>query len=48
MKVGLQTGPEGNLDFSEMYIFGKFDTFCRRLNKVGIKIVATMVLPLMS
>ena len=21
-------------DFSEMYIFGKFDTFCRRLNKV--------------
>ena len=21
-------------EFSEMYIFGKFDTFCRRLNKV--------------
>lgn len=34
MKIDLQTGPERNLDFSEMYIFGKFDTFCKRLNKV--------------
>ncbi|XP_078482966.1 dynein axonemal heavy chain 8 [Ciona intestinalis] len=34
MKVDLQTGPEKNLDFSEMYIFGKFETFCRRLNKI--------------
>lgn len=34
MKENLQKTPDENLDFSEMYIFGKFDTFCKRLNKV--------------
>uniref|UniRef100_H2YUI8 AAA+ ATPase domain-containing protein n=1 Tax=Ciona savignyi TaxID=51511 RepID=H2YUI8_CIOSA len=32
MKVDLQS--DKALDFSEMYIFGKFDTFCKRLNKI--------------
>ena len=27
---------EKPFEFSEMYIFGKFDTFCRRLQKVGV------------
>lgn len=34
MKEKLQKTPDENVDFSEMYIFGKFDTFCKRLNKV--------------
>lgn len=29
-----QTPSERQFDFSEMYIFGKFDTFQRRLNKI--------------
>ena len=29
-----QTPAERQFDFSEMYIFGKFDTFQRRLNKI--------------
>lgn len=29
-----QTPNERQFDFSEMYIFGKFDTFKRRLNKI--------------
>lgn len=29
-----QTPTERQFDFSEMYIFGKFDTFQRRLNKI--------------
>lgn len=29
-----QTPNERQFDFSEMYIFGKFDTFQRRLNKI--------------
>ena len=36
MKVDLQAGPDKNLDFSEMYIFGKFETFCKRLSKVKL------------
>ncbi|KAM3593194.1 uncharacterized protein V6R79_007624 [Siganus canaliculatus] len=32
----LKTGPEDQqLDFSENYIFGKFDAFCRRLEKIA-------------
>ncbi|XP_077975281.1 dynein axonemal heavy chain 8-like [Styela clava] len=34
MKEKLQKTPDENMDFSEMYIFGKFDTFCKRLNKI--------------
>jgi hypothetical protein len=34
-KAKLQVQPEGNqFDFSEMSIFGKFDSFCRRTEKV--------------
>ena len=27
-------------DFSEMYIFGKFDAFCKRLEKVGFVFIS--------
>ena len=34
-KTKLEQSPdEKNFDFSEMYIFGKFDAFCKRLDKV--------------
>ena len=34
-KAKLQENPDGNqFDFSEMSIFGKFDSFCRRTEKV--------------
>ena len=31
-----ETPGERSFDFSEMYIFGKFEAFCRRLRKVGV------------
>ena len=35
VKAKLETQPsERQFDFSEMYIFGKFDTFTRRLQKI--------------
>ncbi|KAM9807310.1 dynein axonemal heavy chain 5 isoform 2-T2 [Syngnathus typhle] len=36
-----QTPTERQFDFSEMYIFGKFDTFQRRLNKI-LEMLATI------
>ena len=37
-KQKLEEDPsEKPFEFSEMYIFGKFDTFCRRLQKVSWK-----------
>ncbi|KAK7114140.1 hypothetical protein V1264_000252 [Littorina saxatilis] len=35
VKAKLEAQPlERQFDFSEMYIFGKFDTFCRRMSKI--------------
>ena len=35
-----QTPGERPFEFSEMYIFGKFESFCKRLEKVIISITA--------
>ena len=32
------TPGEKPFDFSEMYIFGKFEAFCRRLEKVNVSV----------
>lgn len=41
-KAMLESKPdERRFEFSEMYIFGKFDTFCRRLKKI-IEMFTTM------
>lgn len=34
-----QTPGEKPFEFSEMYIFGKFETFCRRLDKVSCMVI---------
>ena len=34
-KKKIETSGERPFDFSEMYIFGKFEAFCKRMAKVG-------------
>ena len=36
-KENIEKNPdEKNFEFSEMYIFGKFETFCKRVIKVNV------------